>query len=429
MGFRRHLTTQLRLTGSLAAALLASLFVLTTACSSTGTPPPTTELTASPAPLKLALYPYVPRPDQIQAAVESAWTHQHPDVPLEFVDWDCYSDDPPKDLDVFVFDAVFLDYFQSQGYLSPIAEREIENPADFFDYAFEGSRIGGEHYGIPQYGCTNVLFYRRGDRELEQASTLSEIAKVLRECTYTGLKPPPGVGLMVDLSGGTGDACLYLDAVEDIFGKYTPDPPLPPDADKIDSWAIDNLRTLLRMASEEQASYSGKNAFQRGVWFGEGLGRAMIGFTESMSAMGTEGRSQVQLKLMPFADREDVSLFYADLAAVNASIQDPHRRQLAVALANLVASTPVLVEGMGPAPGYDYPQYLLPVRKSVLNDLAGRFPLYRAMGELVEGSQPELFRIGAGSRGWIDGMKGEVRGEVFAAPACREGASQSDGGP
>ncbi|MCB1058210.1 MAG: hypothetical protein KDD11_22150, partial [Acidobacteria bacterium] len=183
--------------------------------------------------------------------------------------------------------------------------------------------------------------------------------------------------------------------------------------EKIDPWAIDNLRTLVAMASVEQAQYSGENAFQRGVWFGEGLGRAMIGFTESMSAMGTEGRAQVQLKLMPFADRDDVSLFYSDLAAINASIQDPARRKLAIDLANLVASTPVLVEGMGPAPGYDYPQYLLPVRKSVLGDLAERFPLYKAMGELMEGTQPELFRIGVESREWIDGMKGVVRGAVF----------------
>src|SRR5215203_2651759 len=62
-----------------------------------------------PAVLNVALYPYVPRLDQFKTVISAAWAQQMPNVTLNYVDWDVYSQDPPKDLDVFVFDGIFLD--------------------------------------------------------------------------------------------------------------------------------------------------------------------------------------------------------------------------------------------------------------------------------------------------------------------------------
>lgn len=369
--------------------------------------------------LRVAIYPYVPRPDQFKTAIAAAWKAKQPGVPLEFVEWDCYSSDPPQDLDVFVFDAIFLDYFQSQGFLAPISEGEIHESADFLRYALEGSRIDGALYGIPQLGCANILFYRQGDHALETARNLREITQAIGECTYSGLTPPPGTGLMVDLSGGTTDSCLYIEAVEDIYGSYTPEPPLPPEASKVDAWAIHNLWSLLRMASVEQARYSGDNPYQRAAWFGEGLGRATIGFTESMSAMGEEGRSKVAFRLMPLSDRTDVSLFYVDLIGINASTVSNNKRALALDLANLMASTEVMVRSIGPTAGYDDPQYLMPVRHSVFHHMEQTAPLYGNMYKLVKMSTPRLFRLGPGSRPWLNEMKNQLRNQVFMAPSCQ----------
>lgn len=66
--------------------------------------------------LNVALYPYVPRLDQFKQVINAAWAQQAQGIQLNYVDWDGYSQDPPKDLDVFVFDGIFLDYFVSNGF-------------------------------------------------------------------------------------------------------------------------------------------------------------------------------------------------------------------------------------------------------------------------------------------------------------------------
>jgi thiamine pyridinylase len=371
--------------------------------------------------LKVALYPYVPRKEQFKAAVSSAWRNEEPNVELQFVeDWDCYSNDPRDDLDVFVFDAIFLDHFEAGGFLERIPEKNVSGLADFFGYALEGSKVHGALYGIPQLGCANILFYRREDQALASAKNLSDVTHALGECTYAGEHPPPGIGLLVDLSGGTTTACLYLNALEDIFGQYTPAPPLPPDESKIDPWAIQNLWKVLRLASKPEASYEDPGlGYERAAWFGRGEGRALVGYTESMSNMGEQARADLAFKLMPLADQTDVSLFYADIVGINTTAAKRGNRELALKLADLMASAEVMVKCIGPTGGYNYPQYLMPVRPSVFKALESSFPLYGKMYRMVNESSPNLFRISADSRIWLANMKKQIRVHIFAAPDCQ----------
>jgi thiamine pyridinylase len=370
--------------------------------------------------LTVALYKYVPRLDQFKTVIKEAWKKIEPGVTLRFTDWDCYSADPPEDLDVFVFDAIYLSYFREKGFLSAIQPGEVKNPDDFLVYALEGAKVEGTLYGIPQLGCASILFYRHGDRQLADAGTLGEVAEAIGECTYTTLTPPAGTGLMVDISGGTTSACYYLEAVEDIYNKYTDTPPLPPDTGRIDSWAMGNVQKLLRMASVKQAKYYNENnAYQRGTWFGRGLGRAMIGFTEAMSAMGEEALKTIAFKPMPLSDKTGVSLFYSDIIGINASVTEPGKRRLALKLANLMASSAVIVKCFGPGSESDTPQYLMPVRRSVFHALGKRFPIYNKMYRMVIESQPHLFRIGPQSKTWLKALKGDIKDLIFKG-ACAQ---------
>ena len=401
-------------------SLLLYCCLLLPACSSGAGKIPTVKLVrdkGASTVLTVAIYPYVPRPDQFKITIESAWSKVEPDVPLKFVDWDCYSTDPPEMLEVFVFDAIFLSYFQEKGYLAAIEPEEVKNADDFLAYALEGSKVSGTQYGIPQLGCASILFYRQKDRQMEKAETLSEVIQAVGECTYTTEIPPEGTGLMVDLSGGTTSACYYLEAVEDIYNKYTDSPPLPPDTARINNWGIKNVQQLLRMASVKQAEYyNEENAYQRGTWFGQGLGRAMIGFTESMSAMGEEALETIAFKLMPLSDSTGVSLFYSDIIGINASVGKSKKGRLALKLANLMASSDVLVDCFGPTAKYN-PQYLMPVRRSVFKALGEKFPLYEKMYRMVVESDPHLFRIGPDSREWLKALKGTIKKEIFKG-AC-----------
>ena len=367
--------------------------------------------------LNIALYPYVPRLDQFQRVVSSAWNKDHPTVALNYVSWDCYSADPPDNVDVFVFDGIFLDYFVSKGYLAPLPQRDIEGFDDFLDYAVRDSKVNNTYYGIPQLGCGNLLFYRHGDEALAQAKTLDQVSHAIGRCTDPSIPPTQGKNLLVDLSGGTTDACLYLETEQDVQNRYTPDPPLPP-ADHLDNRAVSNLQSLVIQGCTEQVGYSSTNQYQRAEWFGAGLGRAAIGFTESMSAMG-DARKTVDFKLMPLANETAVHLFYIDLTGVNSKVVDPTRKSLALALANLVASSNVLAASFGPTEGYDYPQYLMPVRKSVFAGLRQIDPIYQRMFELVSKSNPHMFRIGPNSKPWLSANKSGIRQKILSVPVAK----------
>ena len=362
--------------------------------------------------LNVALYPYVPRLDQFKTVITAAWAQQMPNVTLNYVDWDCYSQDPPKDLDVFVFDGIFLDHFVSNRFLSPLKPEEIESPDDFLPYALRDSKVGGVNYAIPQIGCGNILFYRRGDTALAAANTLSQINKALGQCSNDSIPPPQGSNLIVDLSGSTTDACLYLETVQDITGQYTPNPDLPP-PNRLYSTAVSNLHSLLITGCVLPSVTSSSVPYQGAVWFGEGRGRAVIGFTESLSAMGTS-RQDVDFKLMPYADTTGINLFYIDLVGINSTVTDPQRRAAALKLANLIASANVVVSSFGPSPAANYPQYLMPVRKSVFEALQKNDPLYQQMYKLVLNSNPRMFRIGSGSRTWLKNAKSAIRQQILS---------------
>ncbi|NET56591.1 MAG: hypothetical protein F6K47_10605 [Symploca sp. SIO2E6] len=83
---------------------LILVLLLTMLMSRTGT------ALANPTELTVGLYPYVPRIEQFQTAIQNQWDKVHPEVSLKFLDeneWDGgYDQDPPQNADVYVFDAL-----------------------------------------------------------------------------------------------------------------------------------------------------------------------------------------------------------------------------------------------------------------------------------------------------------------------------------
>ena len=377
--------------------------------------------TTSPA-LTVALFSWVPRPQQVEQAVAAAWKDRHPDVPLRFIEWDCYSSDPPDGADVFVFDSIYLPEYVERGLVRPLAGGEVDAIADLLPYALRAATAGdGSLYGIPMYGCATLLFYRDGDAALEDADDLGDLVKALGAARYTSVRPPRGKGLLLDMSDPSMDAFLYVEALEDTYGVYTADPPLAPAAAQLDGWAVQSLRDLRTMAGAKQAGAATTGQFTRSGWFGAGRGRALIGFSESLCDMSAAARDHVRLKIVPFSDagRGDVRLFYTDIASLDPSLTAGPRRDLALELANLVTSAEVVAAAIGPAADDPTPQYLFSVRRSVYEELAPRYPLYAQMYDLIgapEGSatEPQPFRLGAGMDAWLTKMAPVIKRQVFA---------------
>ncbi|PTW61760.1 carbohydrate ABC transporter substrate-binding protein (CUT1 family) [Breoghania corrubedonensis] len=398
---------RLRRTGvSAAAAVLLSLVVALPALAQQS--------------LTVGLYPWVPRLAQFEQAITAAWAQVEPNVQLVFLtadQWDGgYDMNPPANADVFVFDAMFFQDFLGGNYLEAMTPAEIQNANDLIPYARDGVQSNGNYYAIPLLGCSNVLFYQKGDQQLAAATTFNEVSNALNQCTYTSQIPPDRRGLMTDMSGGTTNAALYLDIAHAMTGTYPL--PLPPTPQDLNTNAIAEQKTMLATASYFNATVANDNSYQQSIWFSEGFGRAVVGYTESMSQMSDATRANIAFKVMPFGDGTEQPLFYADVISVNTTTSQRNTRTLAVKLANLMASTDVVVDSIGATATEPVPQYLMATRASVFQQLSQQFPLYQDMWNMVNNANPLMFALAGDARSWLDAMKNVIKTDVRSNYQC-----------
>lgn len=369
--------------------------------------------------LKVALYPYVPRVQQFQDAITAAWAMVQPQVNLVFIpssEWDGgYNTNPPPDADVYVFDAMYLALFQSQSNLVPFLPTEIDNVGDFLPYAIDGAKSGNNFLAIPLLGCANILFYQKSDSVLAQANTITGVTQALNQCTYTSLIPPDRRGIMIDMAGGTTNAALYADIDHAITGTY----PLPqPPATGLDPRAIAAMKQLFATASFYNASDDTSDAYQRSAWFSQGYGRAVVGFTESMSEMSAQTLANVAFKVMPLSDDPaNPPLFYSDMVGVNTTTQSRNTTALAKQLANVIASSGTVVASFKGTQTDPSPQYLMPARPSVFAALAPTYPIYADMVALTQ-TNPKLFALDQNARSWVGSVKNAIKTDYRANYLC-----------
>jgi len=369
--------------------------------------------------LTVGLYPWVPRLEQFQQAISDAWKEVEPDVTLVFLssdDWDGgYHMNPPANADLYVMDAMFLHYFDSIGSVEKLASTEVDNQSDFFAYAIDGVKTdNGQFLAVPMLGCANVLFYHQDDVAMAQAQTQSALKQALGTCTYTSMIPPDTRGLMIDMQGASTVSCRYIESEAGIQNTWPISLP-----ETVDPTTMGFLKNMMNMASFYNATEAGDNTYNRGTWYSEGYGRIFVGYTETFSAMSAETRAATKIKPFPASDNADApTMFYSDLIAVNPTSVARGNRDLAVKLANVIASSQTIIDSIGPGDGSAYPQYLMPVRPSVFDTLSQTFPKYQEMKEMVEGSNATLFALDKNSRDWFDAMQDTIQQESRADYPC-----------
>lgn len=199
--------------------------------------------------LNVALYPIIPDLEKFESDVARSWEAEHPDVELQFVDWSCYSEDPPDDLDVFVFDSIFLSEFIEKGYLKPFPEEKIRNKEDLVPFALEGCREDGVLYAVPQLLCTHFLYTRKGDAELADVGDIVTLYEKIGDRKLQTEIPEENEGLLIDMSGGTTKVVMYLDAQIDCNNAYTEYTDLS-DRDMPSEEAVDLLILMRKMGGE-----------------------------------------------------------------------------------------------------------------------------------------------------------------------------------
>jgi thiamine pyridinylase len=221
---------------------------------------------------------------------------------------------------------------------------------------------------------------------------------------------------MLDMSGGTTNAALYLDTAHSITGAYPL--PLPWSQSQLNQTAITDMREMMAIGSYENATATPDNQYQRGIWFSDGWGRAVMGYTESMSQMSAQTLSGIGFKVMPLSDTHNPPLFYADVIGVNTSTNQRSTRALAVQLANVMASSVTMVDSIGPDPTHPIPQYLMATRPSVFQTLWQGYPLYMKMYGLITSTNPIMFKVNDQVRTWLTAMKAPITADARKNYPC-----------
>ena len=350
--------------------------------------------------LSIALYPYVPDPAHFRQVIETEWVARHPEIQLIFVPWDGYVEDPPDDLDVFVYDSVYLYDFLDQGYLLPLAEEDICDSEDYIPCALDSCRVDGVAYALPQLLCTNLLYTRAGDSELASVEHVGELCSLIDSSAQAANPSSTDEGLLLAIPDPMAVALWYMEVLTDLGQDFSGWITIP-DADGLNPEAVEIVQMLLSTADEPKADALPPDAADESyeALFAAGYGRAFIGYSESMYAMG-DAADSVVFHRFSLSDEDDIPMLYADIASINAKI-DAKKKPLAVELLNLITAEDVLVAASTPTEENQNPQYLLMARAGIYDDLAEEYPVYRDLKEVVTNPDCRVFVVRPSGREMI----------------------------
>ena len=133
------------------------------------------------------------------------------------------------------------------------------------------------------------------------------------------------------------------------------------------------------------------NPYIYGEWFTDGVGRAFIGFSEAMSAMG-DSTEEIDFRFYSMTEEPNIPLFYMDAASVNANISQ-EKQVLALELLNLITGTDILVQASSPSERDQNYQYLLSARKSFYDVLGQKDPIYMELKSFVSSPDNHIFSV------------------------------------
>lgn len=271
---------------------------------------------------------------------------------------------------------------------------------------------------MPQLLCTNVLCYEANDTGLARSQTLSEVTEAIGTCAFYGQRPQDRTGAMVNFSESQVIAFNYVQSEQERTATF----PIryPWSREEVNLEGVSYLKKVISSSSLQNVLYASDDLFVRAEWFGQGSGRAYVGYTESLSQVSPAVAGTLALKRMPWADNPDgiqTPLFYSDLVAVHPATLARGTTVLATELVRIMSTARFLTDCIGPSQGEE-PQYLMPARISVFEVLAAQWPLYAKVQDMVRSVDPILMNLGPDIRDWLRSMSDVLKELAFFDLPC-----------
>lgn len=337
--------------------------------------------------LRVALYPYVPDRIGLFHKIETVFEREHPGVNLELVEdsellWYYYSGGLQKvEADIYEIDTILLSEMVGAEKIAPM---ELPYP-DFAAEAIEAVTRNGKKYGVPHWLCGNFLFYRKGDSEIENARTWTELQSVFRIS---------GAAMLVDLKGSSTLGEWYLTVLAGLRGLDAAEKAVM-QSSAVDPEVVSRLSGILMNCpsgfcrSEDLHERTGYYARA----FISGKARAYIGYSESLSyalqyamdnCLSTSGcltQNEINVRKLPgFTNNNHLSgIGWVDALAIDSRLSG-RKRNLAKKLIEYIVSDrayrSILTSEWGKAP-----RYLIPARRILIEDV----PLYHQLYQAHEG--------------------------------------------
>ena len=323
--------------------------------------------------LSVAVYPYLQRMDDAERIIGEIWDRHNTGWELDFKDWDCYTDGPRTDIDVFCIDCLFEQYYMNEGMISTVSDTDIMDRDDFYDCF----NLSDECIGIPFLLCQDFLIYPSGDRQIADAVN----ARELLDCAEAGN--------VWTLTAGNMNG-IYLRARADIYGYegmfHTTD---------IDQSVLENLKPYLVLGGEKAlAAHSEETARA----FVSGNGRAYVGFPEVLSLL-QEYPEPLSIINFSITGSRRSNYYYADKICINKSVTNKEKRKAAILLANLLCGREFLeryISNEGKCLFY------IPARPSVSRTLGQWQSVYNSIDSLASANDALILYGDAAFREYND---------------------------
>jgi thiamine pyridinylase len=367
-----------------ALATLVCVLVISTACLTASAEDASHRRT-----LKVVVYPFVPDHIGLFYDVKSQFEAKYPDIDLQIFDLsnNYYDSTSPGAItntaaDVYEVDTVFLQDLAAQNQIQPLPKELIPVENRYFSVANLASQYKKTWYGVPHWVCSNFLFFKKDD-PLAKAKTLMDIENSI------GIQHDPGKGLLIDMKGKTTLGELYVNALIDKYGSVeAAEKFLTPD--NLDDSCVAALKRVIVLCDKgygRDSDYHNVDGFypRQFAWQ---RGRAMVGYTEAMSATLSEtinacpkeiriNSSDIGVAPLSLSDKDAVPFAWVDSFCIAKTCKGQRLKDAAEFIRFM--SDVAQVRNAVTAPTATQPRYLAPALKELFTDgiVLMRCPLYK----------------------------------------------------